>query len=220
MQHEQRRSSRSMLRALHATWHHCTSVPGHTGMQEHRVWQRMHAVCQNTPPKSCMGSSRVCPELTERCAGPSGDEAPCSPSGRAHESNATHQCRVVGANACVPSLRRYLVYFVHRHLEYRRAEVEAQAAATGISNLPGGTGAEESFNAHWWTGPTVSHFFVVLALTHGLPAHISVLKLTRCCMIAPAQASLTTWSGVGHMEAHSTRHSGTSICPVTRLLKG
>uniref|UniRef100_A0A1D2A5X4 tRNA (guanine(10)-N(2))-methyltransferase n=1 Tax=Auxenochlorella protothecoides TaxID=3075 RepID=A0A1D2A5X4_AUXPR len=78
------------------------------------------------------------PDVQEQDGTRSGNEEHCSPSGRAQEASETHQCRVIGTGACVPNLNRYLVYFVHRHLEYRLAEVEAQAAATGIADLPGG----------------------------------------------------------------------------------
>lgn len=57
---------------------------------------------------------------TEMAPGPVGDA--CE-----RASEGLHQFPVLAGDETVDGLNKYMVYFVHRHLEYRLAEVEALA---------------------------------------------------------------------------------------------
>lgn len=56
----------------------------------------------------------------------------CTGSGESYDGDANHVCPVLDTDARVQGMNKYLVYFVHRHTEYRLAEVEALAGAAGV----------------------------------------------------------------------------------------
>lgn len=87
-----------------------------------------------------------------------------------HACNAVHQFPVIKTNESVKGLNKYLVYFVHRHLEYRLAEVEALATREPSTGLAWGRP---------YGGLTESPFWYL-----HLPSDAHVVRIAEQCLLA------------------------------------